>query len=267
MSIEQKPTSQATGTAPVSAIENELPTYRAISPVAVVSLVCGVLSLLSFAHWVFLLVAAAAIALGIFADRKIQRFSDILTGRGIAQAGIALGLTFGLASVTTTAVQGWIRVREATRFARLYEKVIEDGTIEDAAWYGQAPFRREGKTPKGLYEEMMTSKLGPGMTDPELEKLQQFKQVVDGEGVDLHFMKIETHGTDKVSPFAAALFEVHQPEGKGPHEGETFALLVMKGVKANGKFDWWIESLVYPYKPASYTPSIAKADDGHGHAH
>ena len=48
-----------------SAIENELPTYRAISPWAVLSLLCGVMSLFSFAHPVFYLFAILAIVLGL----------------------------------------------------------------------------------------------------------------------------------------------------------------------------------------------------------
>ena len=39
---------------PASAIENEIPAYRAISPLAITSLILGALSILSFAHWFFL---------------------------------------------------------------------------------------------------------------------------------------------------------------------------------------------------------------------
>src|SRR4051812_13815429 len=121
---------------------------------AVVALICGIVALLSFAHPVFLLSAAAAILLGLLADRKIRRLSDVLTGRELAQSGIALGLVFGLASITTTAVQDWILSREAAKFARLYEKVLGTGTLEQAMWFTQAPRIRAGKSPQDLYAEM-----------------------------------------------------------------------------------------------------------------
>jgi len=267
VSIEQKPVSLPTETTAVSAIENEIPTYRAISPHAVVSLVCGVLAVLSFAHWSFLAFAAAAVVLGVVADRRIQRLSDVLTGRGIAQAGIALGLIFGLASFTTTAVQDWIRVRESSKFAKHYANVLKDGTFEEAIWFGQVPFRREGKTPKELYDEIVKSKLDPTMLDMEQEQLKNLKKEVSENGADLDFLRIETHGNEKLTSYASALFAVHPAAGKPSHEDERFALVVIKGVTEKNKPEWWVESVIFPYKPASYTPPIAKADDGHGHAH
>src|SRR5262249_3478299 len=143
---------------PVSAIENQIPTYRAISPEAVVSLICGVLAILSFAHWSFLICAVAAIVLGVRADRKIVRLSDVLTGRGLAQAGIALGLAFGLSAITLTVVQDWILARAASKFGRLYETVLAKGTLEDNLWYGQPPQARTGKTPEQIAKELRGSR-------------------------------------------------------------------------------------------------------------
>jgi len=96
-----------------SAIENELPAYRAISPQAVVALICGLLAILSFANLYFLAFAAAAIGLGLLAERKIRRDPEIWTGRGLAHAGAALGLVFGLSAVTSEVVQGYLRSRSA----------------------------------------------------------------------------------------------------------------------------------------------------------
>ena len=79
-----------------SVIENELPAYRAISRLAVFSLIFGFLALFSFAHWFFYLFAVLAIVAGIAANVTIKRYPDMLTGRGLASAGIAMGLIFGL---------------------------------------------------------------------------------------------------------------------------------------------------------------------------
>ena len=95
-----------------SVIENELPTYRAISPRAVFSLICGILALFSLAHPFFYVFAVLAVVLGLSADRNIQRYPDMLTGRGLAKAGAAMGLIFGLGVFTVTTVQGYHRVAE-----------------------------------------------------------------------------------------------------------------------------------------------------------
>jgi len=214
-----------------------------------------------------LIVAASAIVLGVLAERKILRLPDMLTGRGIAQAGIALGLIFGLASLTTSTVQDWIRVREATKFANLYASVLKKGAIEDVEWYAEPPLRRNGKTPKELHEESLKASPAPDLLDMKKEQTKSLRELLAQKGADLHFVKIENHGMEKIYPVATALFEVHQAPGKESSEGETFALVVMKGVTENRRTDWFVENLIYPYRPESYTPPVQKPDDGHGHTH
>jgi hypothetical protein len=249
----------------VSPIENEIPTYRAISPAAVFSLILGVLAVLSFSHWVFLACAAAAIVLGILADRKIVRFSDVLTGRGIAQAGIALGLVFGLSAITITVVQDWILVREGSKFARTYEGVLAKGTVEDAIWYGQPPLYRSQKTPQDLVTELKKSRPGSSMFDMENAALMKLHQRV-GEGADVHFVEIEQRGKDGMNVFAAALFELHGQGSKPLPEGEEYAMVLMKGMPKNRRYEWWVDQVAYPYKRDSFKPEVKPVDDGHGHA-
>jgi hypothetical protein len=265
VSIDPSPSSPETeaSPSPVSAIENELPSYRAISPLAVLSLVCGVLSILSFSHWLFLSFAAAAIVLGILASRKITRYSDVLTGQGLAQAGIALGLIFGLASLTTSAVQGWIRVREATKFAKTYANALTKEPFEVVLWYGQPPIRREGSTPKEVYDAMKES--SASMMDLEQKNLMQLKSEASEKGADLHFVKIDSHGQDKLTSYAAALYELHHPPGHTPED--EFVLAVFKGAVKNRKYEWWVDNVYFPYNPESDKPQIAKPETGHGHAH
>jgi hypothetical protein len=248
----------------VSAIENEIPTYRAISPQAVFSLILGILAVFSFSHWVFLTCAAAAIVLGIVADRRILRYSDVLTGRGIAQAGIALGLVFGLSAITIAVVQDWILVREASRFARSYEGVLAKGTFEDAVWYAQSPLYRVQKTPQEVVTELKKSRPASGMFDLEQAALTKLRERL-GEGADIHFLEIEQRGKENMNVFAAALFEVH-PQGSKPlPAGEQYAMVLMKGMPKNRRWEWWVDQVAYPYKPDSYKPEVKPVDDGHGH--
>jgi hypothetical protein len=265
--IEPNLTQPTTETLPASAIENEIPTYRAISALAVFSLICGVLAVLSFAHGSFLISAAAAIVLGILADRKIVRLSDVLTGRQIAQAGIALGLIFGLAAITTTAVQDVIQVREAKKFAKIYEDVLNKGTFEDALWYGQDPRVRKGKTPRENSGEMKQAMRGASMMELEQAALKDLRKHISDEGATLHFLGIEQYGKDKLDLYAAALFELDRPANKEHPAEKEFALAVLKGWNMNRRYEWWVENFTFPYKLDSYKPAPKPVDDGHGHAH
>jgi hypothetical protein len=265
--IEQSITAGPAGAVPVSAIENEIPTYRAISPEAVFSVILGSLAILSFAHWIFLTCAVAAVVMGIVADRKIVRQSDVLTGRGLAQAGIALGLSFGLAMVTIASVQNWILVRQASTFAKTYEGVLNKGSIEDAVWFGQNPLYRTGKSPQEVMTEMKKSRAGGSMFDLEHASLIRLRALLNEGGADIHFAKIEQHGKEGLNPYAAALYELHREGSKPIPDEERFAMVVLKGMTQKGRLEWWVEKIGFPYQPDSFKPAVKPADDGHGHAH
>ena len=93
---------------PDSVIENELPAYRAISVRAVFSLVCGAIAIFTFAHPFFYLAAILAVVLGIVAHRAIRQHPDMLTGHGIANAGIALGLNGLLTALLVPFLLPWL---------------------------------------------------------------------------------------------------------------------------------------------------------------
>ncbi len=116
---------------PGSVIENELPTYRAISNLAIFSVVCGLLAIFCWAHYLFYLAAVLAVVLGMLAHRAIRRFPDMLTGHGLANAGIALGLIFGLGSGTFSTVQYFVRTRLAETFAKHYAETVQSAGLAD----------------------------------------------------------------------------------------------------------------------------------------
>ena len=127
MATDHKSSNVLSELADSSPIENELPTYRAISSRAVLSVLCGILSLFSIANSFFFIFAVLAVVLGFTADWNIQRYPDILTGRRLAQTGVALGLIFGLGIFTVSSVQGFIRARNAESFAKHYAEVFKNG--------------------------------------------------------------------------------------------------------------------------------------------
>lgn len=74
--------------------DEEFESYRAMSGVAVASLVAGILSLLAFVSWVFGLIAVLGIMLSLRARRQIRQNPRDLTGMPLANAGLAMSVVF-----------------------------------------------------------------------------------------------------------------------------------------------------------------------------
>jgi len=258
--------SSAAGSASTSVIENEIPAYRAISPGAVVSLVFGILAVLCYASVGFLAFAAVAVVVGFLSDRKIARMPDVLTGRSIAQAGVGLGLVFGLTSLTITTVQSYIREVEAKKFAKLYEKVLLKGSVQDVFFYQQKPELRKSTTAEKMFKDMTAKGGDARMMEMSTTSIREAKNAISAPGAETHFSRIEGTGDDGNTLYATALYEIHNDKAPPPALKHQFALAVLKGNKTGGKYEWWVEELRFPYTPASYVPVDKPVDDGHGHA-
>jgi Domain of unknown function (DUF4190) len=252
-----------------SPIENELPTYRAISSRAVLSVLCGILGLFSIANSFFFIFAVLAVVLGLTADWNIQRYSDILTGRRLAQTGVALGLIFGLGIFTVSSVQGFIRVRNAESFARHYAEVFKTGSLADLLWLEIPPGPRRSISTAEVIEKLQSAKKKEAMMyEMRTSGVRNLKKLLDSsKNHDIRFVKIEAEGTEGVNMVALALFEVHGPATKD-FAGEQYAAATLKSTSDEGKsYEWYVDDFKYPYKPASAALPEKPVDDGHGHAH
>jgi Domain of unknown function (DUF4190) len=255
-----------------SPIENELPTYRAISTLAVFSVLCGALAVLSFAELAFLIFAVLAVVLGFMANVAIKRSPDRLTGRGLANAGIALGLVFGLTVVTYTTVQAFILKREASNFALLYAKVLKEGSFGDAMLMRADPEARKNQTAaeaEAEFKKMQSRERG--LADQKFAGLIGVRKALAQNETHLHLIGIEDQGEDdgrvgRVGYFAFALYELEGPPGKGDSDARRFALAILKGYTSGRHFEWHVEDVIFPYTPKSYQTSAKPVDDGHGHA-
>lgn len=124
-------------------VANELPSYRAITPLAVWSLIFGLVSILGFAWEGFWSLPVVSIVLGLLALRKTKKYPEMYTGAGIARAGVALATIFGIASFTTDKVQGLVRTQQAEKFIKSYIKVLSERGVDEAFWYFRPPeFRK-----------------------------------------------------------------------------------------------------------------------------
>ncbi len=277
MATDQKTSALQTAIDPVdSPIENELPTYRAISARAILSAICGGLAVCSFADSTFYLFSILAIGLGLWAHRAIRRYPDILTGRGLASAGIALGIAFGLASFTFTTVQKFIWNRQAHQFALKYAEIIKSPSLGDVLWYNARPEVRKDKTGAQILEQfesnrpkqqrMMDQKTG---ATAELTMLRNRLAASNHETV--RFVKIEDVGADTTQRdfqiYAFGLYEIEGPGSKDFPEKHQYALAIFKAKPSGRSYEWWTEGIRYPYTPKTYVAPDKPVDDGHGHAH
>jgi Domain of unknown function (DUF4190) len=260
-------------------IENEIPTYRAISGRAVFSVVCGVLSVLCFAHWVFYALSILAIGLGIWAHRTIRRFPDMLTGQRLASAGIACGVIFGASSLTITTVQYLVRSRQAKLFATKFATVLEAGDMSSILWYNTHPETRKDKTAADISRELdskpmerrrMESSVGPLA---QLTKLHE--RIASSKEQKVRFIELERVGEDEqggleLQVFATALFEIAGPPSEKFSAEKEYALAVLKARPKGRTYEWWADTVLFPYKPATYKVPEKPVGDSHGeagHAH
>ena len=213
--------------------------------------------------------AALAVVLGLSADRNIQRHPDMLTGRGLAKAGAAMGLIFGLGVFTVTTVQAYIVSRHATGFANYYANLVKTGGLGDIMLMHIPPSQRKGMTPAKVLEQMSKSKREEAaMMDMKNAPIKNLKKRLEQKDQEIHFERLEGEGLEGLTHVALALFDVHGPATKDFPAQEEHALVIMKGTAGDQGLEWWVDDVRYPYKPASAKlPESKPADDGHGHPH
>jgi hypothetical protein len=261
-----------------SAIENEISTYRAISVTAVFSVICGALSVFAFASPIFYVFSFLAIGLGIRALRLVRRHPDMLTGTGLATAGVVLGLGFGLTAGTISTVQHFVRLRQAERFSREVESCIRSPRMGELLWITRAPNLRRGKTMQDVedeYEGIQSSQTSRSSFNmgPLGRLMLLRKRMAEFKDTKVRFIKIEAVGEDdymgspEVTVFANALFEVTGPTNAEFPEAHTYALAILRATSARARNEWWLDSLVYPYIPDSHVEPEKPGGEGHGHPH
>ncbi len=255
-------------------IENEIPTYRAISARSIFSVACGVLSACSFAHPFFYVFAVLAVGLGIWAHWKIQQLPDILTGKGLANAGIGLGLIFGLGSGTVSTVQHLVRVKQATLFANKYLEVLRGADLSEMLWYNAHPDTKKGRTAAQIMEELDSKPKERKMMEmsmgPMAKMLKLHQRLSSTKGQNVKFVRIESVGDDEglgadMKIYALALYEIDGPTSTAFPEEREYAVAIMKARRTGRIYDWWVDSVIYPVNPQSYALPQEPAGDVHGH--
>jgi hypothetical protein len=250
-----------------SPIENELPTYRALTSWSIAALVLGIISLATFASLNFLVASIAAIASGAFALRQIRRYPDLLTGTGLANVGIAIGLITGLAAPTVFVVQRSIIDRQARSYGEQLAQALREKGLPDAFWLSQPPGARSQTTPEKLLAEVEASILEDPMaaSDPRYTSLRDMaSRLSSSDDQHLHVEGIEAKGYDGVTPFAFILMMLDGPTSEQFPDEQQFALVRVEATKYEGKRGWFVQDVTFPYEAGSRANVVESA---HGHDH
>lgn len=266
MALDPHPPAAAVPVALAPAIENEFPSYRAISPLAVLSAVLGALAVLSFAHLGFLALAVGAVLTGLWADRKIRHLPEVLTGRGLAQAGVALGTIFALSSLTLVGVERYMIYRDARDFGQRVVKSFRTQRIADVLWYKVPPHERRSMTPEQVKQKF----------DGQAAKDRNFLQaeaapifgIIDRlkKGGTIRLDQVESAGSDGVESFGGVVLRVDSAT-KDKANPPEYGLLDLQGMNEGRAWRWWVRAIKFPYQPHTYAPPTKPVDDGHGHGH
>jgi len=243
-----------------SVIENELPTYRAISATAIFSVICGALSVCAFADPLFYVFSILAVALGVKAHRTIRRYPDMLTGQRLANTGIILGLAFGLVAGTISTVQYFVRHRQAEQFARRFAVALKSPDLGDTLQFTTRPSHRAGKTNDNLVEEFDELQADPKSRTQfnqsqlaDLTKLR--KRLTESSDQDVQFIKLEqlgeqdSPGAQEIGIYAYALLRIEGPRTAAFPEKEQHALAILKAAPKGRQYEWWVDAVRFPFNP------------------
>lgn len=116
--------------------------YHAISPLAVGSLVVGLISPVALIASLLWIVPALAIALACLAFRAIANSAGALTGRGAALAGLALGLIFAAAGPVHSATTRYLLAEQARPICEAWFAFLQNGEPHKAHQLMQPALRR-----------------------------------------------------------------------------------------------------------------------------
>jgi hypothetical protein len=197
----------------------------------------------------------------------------VLTGQRLASTGIGLGILFGGAALTITTVQYYVRSRQASLFAVKFAQVLEAGDMPNILWYKSHPDTRKDKTGADIAKEMdskpkekqmMLSTMGPLA---QLHKIEA--RIKSSKGQKVNFITIESVGEDdghglEMQIYATALFEIVGPPSKEFPKEKEYALALLKARPAGRQYEWWAESVLFPYTPATYQAPEKPVGDSHG---
>lgn len=227
--------------------ENVVSTYRAITPLAIISLIFGLLSIFAFLSTWFAISGGLAVVSGVLAIRSIRRLPEALTGERMANVGIALGLLFSLAAVTISLVQVLIIRREAAKFAQTYAQAIQSGSLQDVMYLQAEPQFRKNKTPAENMADLKKAAEKPGMFELETrESKAMVDRIKSTPDQKVSLGKILRQEVDGLNAYAEALLVFEGPKSEDFPAETQYALAVLRGYPEGRLYTWKVGTVKFP---------------------
>ena len=231
--------------------ENELPAYRAVSRLAIISLVFGArLNSRVLSGYFCPDSGVSPSPLGLMALRNIRNLPDVLTGTRMTDAGIALGLLFSLSALTITVAQSWIVDHEATKFARTYVEALRSGSLDNVLFLEIHPESRKTKTQAELLAEFKQGMRGPGMFEMQTQAPRDMiKRLASAPEQTVHLGKIIDHATIGMDAYVEFLLIFKGPKSQEFPEETQYGLVRFQGIPEGKTFGWKALLTKFPQPP------------------
>ncbi len=117
---------------PIDAVDDTDPTYRRLSPLAVLSAVAGLASATALVAPLLRIVPVAGVVLALMALCSITQRSESLTGRGLALFGLALSILFGVGAVVKDSVEQRLHRAAAGEVAEKFLTLLAEDKLAEA---------------------------------------------------------------------------------------------------------------------------------------
>jgi hypothetical protein len=241
------------------ASDDDLGLYRSLSTFSVLSLILGLLSVLSFAPTPFfiLIIPPAAIVTGLIALRQIRSAPEVWTGTRLAQLGIGLAVVCTGGSLGENYYTSVRIARYGRAVADRFLDKLKKGDVEAAFWLTSPREQRMPIIGKSIDElpPQVLERYGSFWSEiePHASKLT-------GAGVIVEFERVERAASEHGTEYAAIVYHVHSPQG------DSRMLIVAAGMLSpdTHEHSWMIRQHKFDYTSGTFAAPTAS---GHGHSH
>jgi len=105
---------------------------------------------------------------------------------------------------------------------------------------------------------------------PLAQLLALRNRLTKSKGQHVHFVRLEAVGEEEghgleIQLFALALMEVNGPASPEFPQERQYALAILKARPKGRQYEWWTESVRFPYEPKTFVAPAKPAGDGHAH--
>ncbi len=152
-----------------AAEEMDLVRYRSVSRLALLSLLLGLLSIVTLLHPLLLIVPVATVIIAVLALRNIAASQDELMGRKLAIVGLMFGLFFAGFAPSRRIIDRQLAYADAQQFGEHWLQMIGEGRLYEAFELHLPPQERQppGSDLQRYYGELPSVPIMPPMTPEE----------------------------------------------------------------------------------------------------